>query len=200
MRVQVELDETCTRKIGKERPIGHGQDSRELRKRHGLDSTNEVEGRTPLSGDLAKREARHGCGRQLNLTGPCGSRIRWRDSAPRAVPEFRGDVNPVNPRVSDYFSGKLIRSPSVPKGPADVTFAHWNRPAMQLDHEHRPLILMQATDICEFIVLEMSNRSAITSGCSGGQRQSLPRMSDVVQAVSISPVTVLPRLAPGNAG
>ena len=67
---------------------------------------------------------------------------------PRQTPfaEFRGDVNPVNPRVSDSFCGELIRVSAVPNGLAAAWFAHWNGSAAQLDNEHRPLILVQATE------------------------------------------------------
>lgn len=43
-------------------------------------------------------------------------------------------------------------------------------------------------------------RKAAASHSPGRDRKRLPGVSHVVQAVSISPVTVLPRLAPGNGG
>ena len=71
---------------------------------------------------------------------------------------------------------------------------------MQADNQHRPLIHAQATELRHFIVREMSDREAIASDGPGGERKRLPGVPYVVQAVSICPVTVLPRLAPRNAG
>src|SRR5205807_1409090 len=51
-----------------------------------------------------------------------------------------------------------------------------------------------------FIVREMTAGEAVAPNCPGGERERLPGMSDVVQAVSICPVTVLPSLAPRDAG
>ena len=89
---------------------------------------------------------------------------------------------------------------AVPNGLGCVRFAHWNGAAAQLDNEHRPLVLVQATELRDFIVREMTDRKAVASDGSGGERKRLPGVPDIVQAVSICPVTVLPRLAPRNAG
>jgi hypothetical protein len=59
---------------------------------------------------------------------------------------------------------------------------------------------VQATGLRDFIVREMTDGKAIASDGSGGKRECLPGMSHIVQAVSIRPVTILPRLAPRDAG
>ena len=52
----------------------------------------------------------------------------------------------------------------------------------------------------DFIVREMTDRKTVASDGSGGERERLPGVPYVVQAVSICPVAILPRLAPRNAG
>src|SRR5215472_16150758 len=78
--------------------------------------------------------------------------------------------------------------------------AHWNGTAAYFDHEHWPLIVGQETELPEFIVLERTSRKAVAPDGSGCKRERLPGMPNVMQAVSISPITILPRFTPGNAG
>ena len=120
------------------------------------------------------------CRRQRDLSGASGRRLGGGDAAARAVAEFRGAVNPVNARVSGSFFREVIRLPSVPIGLASVWFAHWNGPATQLYNEHRPLILMQAHELRDFIVREMTDRKAVASNGSGGEREGLPGVPHVV--------------------
>ena len=46
----------------------------------------------------------------------------------------------------------------------------------------------------------MAKRKAFASDGSSSKGESLPGMSDVVQAIPICPVPVFPGFAPGNAG
>jgi hypothetical protein len=64
--VQIELDKTRSGKISKNWPGRHSKDGGELRQRHRLHSTQEVECRTPHSGDLAKANK---YGEQLQRNG-----------------------------------------------------------------------------------------------------------------------------------
>ena len=105
---------------------------------------------------------------------------RGGDAAARAFAEFRGAVNPVNARVNDSFFRELIRVAAVPNGLAGVWFAHWNGSATQLDNEHWPLILVQATELRDFIVREMTDREAVASDGSGGERKGLPGVPYIV--------------------
>ena len=89
-------------------------------------------------------------------------------------------MNPVNARVNGSFFRKLIRVPAVPNGLTGVWFAHWDRPATQLDNEHRPLILGQAAELRDFIVRKMTDRKAVASNGSGGEREGLPGVPYVV--------------------
>ena len=86
-------------------------------------------------------------------------------------------MNPVNPRVNDDFCRELIRLSVIPDRLGCVRFTHWNRPAAQLDNEHRPLVLVQATGLRDFIVREMTDGKAVASDGSGGKRECLPGMS-----------------------
>ena len=117
-----------------------------------------------------------------------------------ALDEFRDSMNAVYEWVRNPLLRELIRVPVEPNGLVGVGFAHWNGAAVQSDNKHRPLVLVGATEPRYFIVREMANREAIASDGSGGKRNRLPGMPHVVQAVSICPVTVLPGLAPCNAG
>jgi hypothetical protein len=74
---------------------------------------------------------------------------------------FVAAVNPVNLRVNDAFSRELIRLAAVPDGLSGIWFTHWNRPAAQLDNEHRPLVLVQATALRDFIVREVTEPKAV---------------------------------------
>jgi hypothetical protein len=58
MGVQIKLNERCSGKISRNRPGRHSKDGRELRKRHRLHSTHEIECRTPHPGDLTVGAAR----------------------------------------------------------------------------------------------------------------------------------------------
>src|ERR1035437_417330 len=118
----------------------------------------------------------------------------------RAVAQFSGVVNPVNPLVSDLFCRELIRVAAVPNGLARIRPARWNGPATQLDKEHGSLILLQATEPRDFIVREMTDRKAVASNSPGGESERLPGVPYVMQAVSICSITVLPRLPPHNGG
>ena len=62
----------------------------------------------------------------------------------------------------------------------DVWLAHWNGSATQLDNEHRPLILVQATELRDLIVREMTDRKAVASDGSAGKRERLPGVPHVV--------------------
>ena len=53
-------------------------------------------------------------------------------------------------------------------------------PATQLDDEHRPLILVQAAELRDFIVREMTDRKPVASDGSGGEREGLPGVPHVV--------------------
>src|ERR1019366_9961851 len=109
--------------------------------------------------------------------------------------ELRSAVNLVNARLSVSFVRELICVPSVPNGFTDVWFAQWNGPATEFDNEHGPLIFVQATGLREFIVREMTASIAVAADGSGGEREGLPGVPHVVKAVSICPLTILPRLA-----
>ncbi len=101
---------------------------------------------------------------------------------PRHAPSlsFVASLNPVNERVGDSFFRELIRVPAVPNGLAGVWFAHWNGLATQLDNEHRPFILVKAAELRDFIVREMTDRKAVASDGSGGEREGLPGVPHVV--------------------
>ena len=71
---------------------------------------------------------------------------------------------------------------------------------MQADNQHWPLIHVRAAQLRHFIVREMSECEAVASDSAGGECKRLPSVPYVVQAVPICPFTVLPRLAPHNAG
>jgi hypothetical protein len=109
-------------------------------------------------------------------------------------------VNPVNPCVSGFFRGELIRPAAIPNGLAGIGFSRWNGPAAQFDKEHWLLIVREATELRDFIIGEMAYRKTIASNGSGAEGERLPSMPNVVQAVSIGTTTILPRLAPRNAG
>ena len=109
-------------------------------------------------------------------------------------------MNRLNARVSDAFSREPIRLSTVPNGLGCRRFTHWNRPAVHLDNEHRPLVFVQATGLRDFIIREMTDRKGVTSYGAGGEHERLPGMPHIMQAVSICPVTILPRLAPRDAG
>jgi hypothetical protein len=53
-------------------------------------------------------------------------------------------------------------------------------PPRSFDNEHRPLILVQAAELCDFIVREMTGGKAVASDGSGGERECLPGVPDVV--------------------
>ena len=120
----------------------------------------------------------------------------------RSLPEFRGGVNRVNQRVSDSFGRKLVRVSAVPNGLASRPdhALEWTLPR-SFDDEHRPLVLVQATELRDFIVREIDPMAKLSHpmarAASASACQACP---DIVQAVSICPVTVLPCLAPRNAG
>ena len=69
---------------------------------------------------------------------------------------------------------------------------------MQADHQHRPFILVRATQLGDFIVHETSEREGIASDSPSGKCKCLPGVPYVVQAVPICPFSVLPSLAPHN--
>jgi hypothetical protein len=69
-----------------------------------------------------------------------------------------------------------------------------------VDNEHRPLVFVQATGLRDFVIREMTDRKGVTADGVGGDRERLPGVPHIMQAVSICPVTILPRLAPRDAG
>jgi hypothetical protein len=73
-------------------------------------------------------------------------------------------------------------------------------PPRNSNKEHWLLIVREATELRDFIIGEMAYRKAVASNGSGGEGERLPGVPYVVQAVSICPITILPRLAPRNAG
>jgi hypothetical protein len=96
------------------------------------------------------------------------------------VVEFRGVVNPVDPRVSGYFFRELIRLPALPNRLGGVWFAHWNGPTTEFDNEYRPLIVLQAKELRNFVIREMTDRKAVASDAVGSELKALPGMPDVV--------------------
>ena len=59
---------------------------------------------------------------------------------------------------------------------------------------------MQQTLLRNSVICEMAKRKAFASDSSSSKRERLPGMSDVVQAMPIGTVSVLPGFAPGNTG
>jgi hypothetical protein len=59
---------------------------------------------------------------------------------------------------------------------------------------------MQETLIRNPVICEMAKRKAFAAHSSSSNRQRLPGMSDVVRAIPIGTVPVLPGFTPGNAG
>ena len=89
---------------------------------------------------------------------------------------------------------------AIPNGLAGIGFSHWNGRAAQFDKEQRHLIVREAAELRDFIIREMTYRKTVASNSSGGEGERLPGVPYVVQAVSIGTITILPRLAPRNAG
>ena len=117
-----------------------------------------------------------------------------------AVAQSSGGVNPVNPRVSGFFCGELIRPAAIPNGLAGIGFSRWNGPAAQFDKEHWRLIAREASELRDFVIREIAYRKTVASNGSGAEGERLPGVPYVVQAVSICTITILPRLTPSNAG
>src|SRR5216684_3029719 len=92
------------------------------------------------------------------------------------------------------------KSSAEPDSFASGRFTHWNGLAVQTDNQHRPFIHARAAQLDHFIVGEMPCRETIASDSPGGERECLPGVSYVVQAVPIGPFTVLPLLAPHDTG
>src|SRR5579864_1744076 len=90
--------------------------------------------------------------------------------------------------------------PAVPDRFTSVRFANGNRTASDPDKQHGPLVIVQPAESRDFIVLELTGCETIASHGAGGERERLPGVPDIVQAIAISPVAVLPRFAPRNAG
>ena len=146
--------------------------------------------------------SRRKCGRcsgrrQLDLAGAGGSRLdcgmrrsvswrrEWRRSAGTGSFLSRADSPG---RRTKRSRGHRIRA-------LDSTFlANFN-------DEHRPLVLAEAAETARFH--RPGNRRiarVVASHGLGGERQRLPGVTDIVQAVSIGAVAILPRLAPRDAG
>jgi hypothetical protein len=75
-----------------------------------------------------------------------------------------------------------------------------NGESMKLHDQHGPFIFIQEAVLRNLVIFELANSEAFASHCSGSKRERLPRVSDIVQAIAISAILVLPRFAPGNAG
>src|SRR5580658_3733883 len=85
------------------------------------------------------------------------------------------------------MAGIIVRGPAAePDGFACGRFTHWNGLAMQTDNQHRPFIHARAAQLDHFIVGEMPCRETIASDSPGGERECLPCVSYVVQAVPIA--------------
>jgi hypothetical protein len=52
-----------------------------------------------------------------------------------------------------FFCGELIRLAAIPNGLAGIGFSHWNGPAAQFDKEHRCLIVREATELRDFVIV-----------------------------------------------
>src|SRR5580693_8495285 len=113
---QIELDELRTAKISQQRLRSGSQNGRELRERHRSRATQEIEGRTPRSSDIAKAARGGSRPRQLDLAGTRGRRPSGRNASRCAAAEFRGVVNRINQRISNCFRGELIGAPGGPNG------------------------------------------------------------------------------------
>jgi hypothetical protein len=72
--------------------------------------------------------------------------------------------------VDGLFFGELIRVDAEPNDLAVVGFAHWNGPATQLDNEHRPFIPVQAAQLRDLVIGELTGREGIASDGSSGER------------------------------
>src|ERR1700736_3916107 len=88
----------------------------------------------------------------------------------------------------------------IPNGLAKLRCTHRNRASSQFDDHHGPLVLVQTAEPRYFVVGKMTECKAVASHGPGSERKCLPGVSDVVQAVAVGAVTVLPCLAPRDAG
>jgi hypothetical protein len=109
-------------------------------------------------------------------------------------------VNAVNPWEGDAFFRNLIGVAAVPNAFSAAWFTQGDGTAAQLDNKHRPLILMQAAELGDIIVRKASSREVLAAHCLRSGCDGLPGVSNVVGAISIGPVAVLPRFPPHNAG
>ena len=71
---------------------------------------------------------------------------------------------------------------------------------MKRDDQHGPFIMIEETALRHCVIQEVSDAKAFASDRARSESKRLPGVPDVVQAVSICPVPVLPSFAPGNAG
>ena len=85
------------------------------------------------------------------------------DTAALYAAQFCGRVNTVNQWMRDGFLRKLVRLPAEPNCLAGFCLAHWNGLAMQTNNEHRPLVVVKATQLRHVIVGEMSGRKAFAT-------------------------------------
>src|SRR4029077_14223065 len=90
--------------------------------------------------------------------------------------KLRGCVDAVNQWIGCVFVRKPVGAPFEPNGLADVWVAQRNGTLVQPDDQHRPLILVQATELGDFVIREMAGGEAIASDRSRGERQRLPGM------------------------
>ena len=106
----------------------------------------------PVSGSLISPEP---VGGRLGGGNACAARFRL---------SFVARVNLFNTlgkRLFLWRSGSRARRTK--RCRQACSFAHWNGTAAQLDNEHRPLILVQAAGLGDFIVTEMTERKGVAS-------------------------------------
>ena len=106
----------------------------------------------------------------------------------------------LDPCVGERLFREPVRLSLKPDSLACVRFSQWYRTALQSHDQHRPLVVVEAITFGHLAVGKVAHRGAFTSHGAGRERQRLPRMPHIVEAVTIRPVAVLPRLAPGDAG
>jgi len=89
--------------------------------------------------------------------------------------------------------------PPKPGSPRRCLGRHWNGLAVQADNQHWPLIPVRTKQVRHFHRLEISI-AKLSHPMAFAERQALARRVYVVQAISICTFTVLPCLAPHDAG
>src|SRR5271169_254440 len=197
--VKIKVDETSCGEISEERFFCAGEDSRKLRERDGLIPTSEVKSGTPGTNDVAEAAACRDIRRQANFAATRCLRL-----AKRRPSRFRAELRSSVDSFNQWIRYLLLRQPvrvAVKQNRLDwILHPRGNGWTVKPDDQHGPLILTEVTPFRYFFVREIPKREAFAPNGSSGKRKSLPGMSDVVQAIPICAVLVLPRFAPRDAG